>query len=139
MVIDRSALICILKKEPECKQFMELIVDAERAAVSAPTMLEIATALRRFDPAFRETLRQILSDARIAIIPFGPEHLPVAEEAHRRYGRGSGHPAKLNFGDCISYATAMVANEPLLFKGDAFSQTDVPTPHSARRRPVPIE
>ena len=125
MIVDSSALIAILAKEPERRQFIEAIVNSERVSIGAPTMLETSIALRRFEPGLLGSLERFSAEARIRIVAFGAEHLAAAQEAYRRFGRASGHPARLNFGDCISYAIATVADEPLLFKGDDFIHTDV--------------
>ena len=125
MILDSSALVAILIHEPERAKFIEIIVDSERVAVGSPTILETSIALRSFEPDLQVELQKFVTEAGIEIVTFGTEHLTSAQEAYRRFGRGSGHPAKLNFGDCISYATAAVANEPLLFKGDDFVHTDV--------------
>lgn len=125
MIVDSSALVAILKHEPETERFVRAIVASPERSVGAPTLLETLIVLRKFGAPVAAALREFMRGAEIEIVSFGQEHLSVAEEAHRRFGRGSGHPARLNFGDCFSYATAVVANQPLLYKGDDFSQTDV--------------
>lgn len=125
MIVDSSALVAILAREPERRTFIEAIVDAEEAEIAAPTMLETSIALRRFEPELLTDLQRFVAESDIRVIAFGPEHLPTAQEAYRRFGRASGHAARLNFGDCISYAVATVKGEPLLFKGDDFVHTDV--------------
>ena len=125
MIIDSSALVAILAKEQESEALLRAVVDAPAAAVTAPTLLETCIALRRFGPTIVAEVHRFIAEASVRVVPFEAEHVQAAEEAHRKFGRGSGHPARLNFGDCISYAVAIVAREPLLFKGDDFTHTDV--------------
>ena len=126
MILDSSAIIAILAGEPERDQFIAAIASSEAPAVAAPTILETTIALARFGPTLLDDLQTFVTEARLQIVPFGPEHLAVAKDAFLRFGRASGHRARLNFGDCISYATAVVAGEPLLCKGSDFIYTDVP-------------
>jgi ribonuclease VapC len=107
--------------EPEAPTFARLIKGAPSASVSAATILETSFVLR--DPQAQEFLDATILG--IDMIAFDARQLAVAREAHRRFGRGSGHPARLNFGDCFSYALAMTTGEPLLFKGNDFALTDV--------------
>ncbi len=72
-----------------------------------------------------ENILALISDHAVEVIPFTPAQQALAADAHRTYGKGSGHAAKLNFGDCFSYALAKETGEPLLFKGDDFAQTDI--------------
>lgn len=131
MIVDSSALIAILRGEPEAARFAALLVDAHQAGhaprMSAANWLEAAmvadggagrTASADFD--------QIVRESGIDVIAVTNEHARAARAAFRRYGRGSGSPAWLNFGDCIAYATAITEGEPLLYKGDDFPHTDVP-------------
>lgn len=123
MIVDTSALMAVLLSEPEATQFGALL-EIESSMISAATMLEaeIVARGRRGEALVRE-LHSILDEA--AIIAVDERQARIAGEAYRRYGRGSKHPAKLNFGDCFSYALAMARDEPLLFKGDDFIHTDV--------------
>jgi ribonuclease VapC len=124
MVIDSSALIAIVLAEPERRRFIEAIIAADVRLVAASTMFEASmVALSRTETRLRD-LRDFCARSDIEIVPFGPEHLDLAIDAFRRYGKGR-HPAGLNFGDCFSYALAKATGEPLLFKGDDFSQTDI--------------
>ncbi len=126
MIVDSSAVIAILRGEPEADSFAELLV-VTPSRMSAANWLEASmvadgggspTAISDFD----ELIRQL----GITVIPVTAEHARVARAAFRRYGRGSGSPARLNFGDCIAYATAITEGLPLLFKGNDFGHTDVP-------------
>ena len=77
------------------------------------------------DPVISRRLDELLALYAVRVEPFTAEHAALARAAYRDYGRGSGHPAKLNLGDCSSYALARATGEPLLFKGDDFSETDL--------------
>ena len=126
MILDTSALIVILRDEAEAKAFAMAIADADRRRLSAANYLEAAIVIdgsrnpiasRRFDDLLRE--------AEIVIEPVTEQQAKVAREAYRDFGRGSGHPAGLNFGDCFAYALAKTSREPLLFKGDDFVHTGI--------------
>ena len=125
MIVDSSALIAILAREPERDRFIEALVDATCCSISAPTLLETTIAVRGLAPPVISELRDLIRDAKIDVLAFGSEHLSAAQDAFGRYGRGSGHRAGLNFGDCFSYAASVVSGRPLLFKGDDFIHTDV--------------
>ncbi len=126
MIIDTSALIAILRDEPDALFCARAIKTAAVRRISAVNFVEAAiiidsgrdaVASRRFDEFFRV--------AALAIEPVSEAQAKVAREAYRDFGRGSGHPARLNFGDCFAYALAKLADEPLLFKGDDFAATDI--------------
>ena len=123
MIVDTSALVAVLLSEPESAQFGTMI-ETEPIAISAATLLEaeIVARGRRGEDLVRE-LRLILDEAEIVSVD--ERQARIASDAYRRYGRGSKHPAKLNYGDCFSYALAISRDEPLLFKGDDFVHTDV--------------
>jgi ribonuclease VapC len=94
--------------------------------VSAPTYLETAIVIEsRWGPRAQEQLDKLLAELDIDIVPFTRDQAIVAVAAYRRYGKGSGHPAGLNFGDCFSYALAKIRDEPVLFKGNDFSHSDL--------------
>jgi len=125
MIVDPSAIAAILLKEPESSGFRELL-GRRGGQLSAPGYLELSivlTARGVTDPV--ATLDAILLGLGVEVVPFTPSQARLAQEAHLRFGRGSGHPARLNFGDCISYALAKDTGEPLLFKGNDFVHTDL--------------
>ena len=122
MIIDTSAAIAILWKEPEAPVFLRALETASAARMSAASVLELAI-VSRSDPGLAETF---IVDMGIEVLDINAEHLYEAIRAHERFGRGSGSPAKLNFGDCFSYAAAKVTGEPLLFKDSDFTHTDIP-------------
>jgi ribonuclease VapC len=125
MIVDSSAVIAVLRDEPEASALAGAMDRAPACRISAVGYVEAAVVIdasrspissRRFDDFFREIEIQIESVT--------PEQARIAREAYRDFGKGS-HPAGLNFGDCFAYALAKVAREPLLFKGDDFRLTDV--------------
>ncbi|MEX2318331.1 MAG: type II toxin-antitoxin system VapC family toxin, partial [Bauldia sp.] len=98
----------------------------ETPRLSAASFLEIAIVIdSRRDPTVARRFDAFLASANITIEPVTERQARVAREAYRDYGKGSGHPARLNFGDCFAYALARDLNEPLLFKGDDFRHTDI--------------
>ena len=116
MVIDTSALLAIFLGEPERQLFLDLIVQSEARHISAASLLETGIVLeaRRGEAAGRD----------IEVVPVDADQSDIARSAWRKYGKGR-HPGALNFGDCFSYALAKSLDQPLLAKGDDFSQTDI--------------
>jgi ribonuclease VapC len=126
MIIDASALAAILLGEPDAQIFADAIEADPVCRLSAATFLEIAIVVdRRHQPAASHRLDDVIRDAAIVIEPVTEAQARIAREAYRDYGKGSGNPAGLNFGDCFAYALARDKREPLLFKGDDFARTDV--------------
>lgn len=123
MIIDTSAIIAILADEPEGEVFLEAITNASRVSISAATYVEISLVLERF-PEHAEALDEFLSALGIDIQPVTTTQARIARDAFHAYGKGR-HPAGLNYGDCFGYALAKASGEPLLFKGDDFTKTDV--------------
>lgn len=125
MILDTSALLAILLDEPERRDFVACIESEAVRRASAASVLEASMVLEaRFGPAAEGDLDLFLHRAAVEIVPFDQDQLAMARSAFRRFGKGR-HPAALNFGDCISYALARALDEPLLFKGSDFRQTDV--------------
>lgn len=125
MVIDSSALIAILRNEPERPVFEDAIRADGVRLVSAVTKLEAGmVALGRRDVAGAKVLDQLLSALSVTIAPFDDHQADIARDAFARFGKGR-HRAGLNFGDCAAYALSIVEAEPLLFKGTDFGATDV--------------
>jgi ribonuclease VapC len=125
VIVDSSALVAIAFGEPEQRRLIKALARAAVVRIAAPTWLETSIVLSstlgsRLDTFMSGVQRQFAME----VVGFDSAHARIAQEAWLRYGRGN-HPAKLNFGDCISYAAAQVAGEPLLFVGADFSQTDV--------------
>lgn len=131
MVIDTSAIVAIAQNEHEAPIFEQLIADDPIRLISAATVLETAMVLEtRFGEPGGAELDLWLARAGVDVVAVEAEHADQARRAWRRYGKGR-HPASLNYGDCFSYALAKLTNEPLLFKSNDFSQTDIPA--AARR------
>ena len=125
MIVDSSALVAILRNEPERERFVEAIAAAPSRSMAAPNFLEASMVLAgRQEDAILERLDAFMREASIRILPFTAEHAAAARHAFLRYGKGR-HKAGLNFGDCIAYAAAKLEAEPLLFKGEDFRLTDV--------------
>ena len=126
MIVDTSAVLAILYAESDADQIAERVQDADSHSMSAATYFEAAiVADRHHSPITRRRFNDFIRESRIVIEPFTETHAMIAREAYRDFGKGSGHPAQLNFGDCFAYALAKDTGEPLLFKGSDFSKTDV--------------
>jgi len=125
MIIDSSVLVAILRLEPGYDRFVLAITQAKRRLLAVPTLLETTMVLAgRREDEILDRLDQFLRTASIETVPFTADHAAVARQTFLRYGKGR-HPAALNFGDCIAYATARLEAMPLLFKGDDFRLTDI--------------
>ena len=126
MILDTSALIAILRLEAEAPEFAKIIEQAAQRGISAVSYVEAGAVIDSSqDPIASRRLDELIEAAQIAIEPVTEAQARIARQAFRDFGKTSGHPAKLNFGDCLSYALAKSNGEPLLFKGQDFSQTDV--------------
>lgn len=125
MIVDSSAIVAIVLAEPGCEALIAKLGSAEHAGIGAPTLAETAIVLSaRLGRDTRTLLARLLDEASIEVVAFGEVHYRAAVEAWLRFGKGR-HPAALNFGDCMSYATASLAGQPLLCTGDDFSRTDL--------------
>ncbi len=125
MVIDTSAIIAILGKEPEGNHFGQLIALMPPALLSAGSYVESRiVAEGRWGSSGVGDLRALVASLSVTVLPFDAEQAMIAADAYSRYGRGR-HPANLNFGDCFAYALSKATGERLLFKGDDFTHTDV--------------
>ena len=126
MIIDTSAIVAILEDEPEGLVLLRLAAGAAHRRMSAATYVELSAVIDgRRDPVLAATMDATLRNMRVEIVPFTPTQARLAREAYRTFGRGSGHPARLNMGDCFAYALAKDLGEPLLFKGRDFALTDI--------------
>ena len=126
MIIDTSALIAILRDEPDAAACAEAIERAAVRRISAASWVEAAAVIDGSrDPIASRRFDELCREAQLVIEPVTEAQARIAQEAFRDFGRGSGHPARLNFGDCFAYALAKDRGEPLLFKGDDFAHTDV--------------
>ena len=125
MIVDSSALLAIVFQEPGHETLLARLADADAAAAGTPTLAETGIVLHaRLGGAADGMLERMLDELAIQEIPFGEVHWREAVDAFRRFGRGR-HAASLNFGDCLTYAAARLAGEPLLFVGDDFARTDL--------------
>jgi ribonuclease VapC len=126
VIVDASALVAILRDEPEAPAFVRAIEQADTRRLSAASYVEAAVVVDSArDPIASRRVDELIQAAGLRIEAVTEAQARVAREAYRDFGRGSGHPAKLNFGDCFSYALARTTGEPLLFKGEDFVHTDV--------------
>ncbi|MBI2755970.1 MAG: type II toxin-antitoxin system VapC family toxin [Chloroflexi bacterium] len=126
MIVDASAIIAILRAEPDAMAYALAIEQASVRRISAANYLEAAVVIDGSrDPIASRQFDDFIRAAELTIEPVTADQAHVARAAYRDFGRGSGHPARLNFGDCFAYALARMHGEPLLFKGDDFTHTDV--------------
>jgi ribonuclease VapC len=125
MILDTSAVVAAILGEPEAERIAVHIGSAPACRIGAPTLVETTLVLlNKEGPSGRALLATFLQRRNFDVIAFGDAHWRAAQSAFQRFGRGR-HPAKLNFGDCLTYASAWVAGEPLLCIGDDFPQTDL--------------
>lgn len=125
MIVDSSAVVAVLKREPLQVEVATKLANADVIAIGAPTLFETdMVAIGALGKRGRAVIAQFLESFEVEVIPFGDNHWQVAAEAFMRFGKGR-HPAGLNYGDCMTYATAKVAEEPLLYIGNDFTQTDI--------------
>lgn len=125
MIVDSSAVVAIILREPDFEDLLDKLAAGDRVGIGAPTLAETALVLSaRLGEDARGILARFLQETAIDIVPFDDVHYGVAVDAWLRYGKGR-HPAALNFGDCLAYATAKLAGVPLLCIGDDFAKTDL--------------
>lgn len=125
MILDTSAIVALLLREPGFEELLDKLADDSNPAVSATTLTEagIVMSARIGDDA-RGLLARFIQEGGIQVLPYGDAHYSEAVDAWLRYGRGR-HPASLNFGDCLTYAAAALSGEPLLCVGGDFARTDL--------------
>lgn len=124
MVIDASAIIAILKLEPEAAQFSRAIIRDSTRLMSPVNWLECAIRIERANPEDMRALDDYITASEIKIIPVDQFQMRTAHFAYRDFGKGR-HPAALNLGDCFAYALSKATGEPLLYKGADFKRTDI--------------
>ncbi len=125
MIVDTSAIIAVVFKEPGFEELIQKLGRSQTVGVGTPTLAETGVVLTaRLGDGAGAMLERFIREIGGVEIPFGEDHWREACGAYRRYGRGR-HPAHLNFGDCLTYAVAKSAGQPLLFVGNDFSQTDL--------------
>ncbi len=126
MIVDSSAIMAILNEEPEAEACLAAIRATRQAKMSAATFLECALVVDGYGRVdLSADLEPMVERLGITVVPVSVEQVRLGRVAHQRFGRGSGHPARLNLGDCFAYALAKDTGEPLLYKGDDFVYTDV--------------
>ena len=125
MILDSSALLALVFREPGYERLVDALSEAPWVGVGAPTWAETGIVLSsRLGSGSRSTLALLHEELDVAILPFEAAQARAARVAFERFGRGR-HPASLNFGDCLTYATARLSGQPLLFVGDDFALTDI--------------
>lgn len=124
MIVDSSALMSILNKEPGFELIIEVAARTD-CRMSVATMLEVGIVADSRSAAHGQRLDRLIEALEIEVVPVSGREGEVARFAYRRFGRGSGSPARLNYGDCFAYALSVVLGEPLLFVGEDFTHTDV--------------
>ena len=125
MTLDSSVLVAVLFAEPGYLELLDRILEADHVRVGAPTLVETSLVVegRRRAPPKGE-VEHLVKELAVTVVPFGEPEWRVAVDAFLRFGRGR-HPAALNFGDCLAYASAAVARDTLLFVGDDLAKTDI--------------
>ncbi|MPZ53194.1 MAG: PIN domain-containing protein [Acidimicrobiia bacterium] len=124
MIADTSALIAILRNEDDAHIYAEVIAGHDRVSLSAASYLECGVVIDSDrDPVLSRTVDELISESEIAIVSVTEAQARIARQAYHDFGKGSGHPARLTFADCFSYALAVDVGEPLLWKGDDFGHT----------------
>jgi len=125
VIVDSSALIAILFAEPGYLDLVDRVLEADRAGVGAPTLAETGLVfIGRGGGKNADAVEGLIEELGVSVVPFGAAEWRIAVEAFRRFGRGR-HPAALNFGDCLAYATAKSSRDALLYVGHDFSRTDI--------------
>lgn len=125
MILDTSSVIAVLRREQAFERIEASMSEASTLAIGGPTLFEVVmVAVGRFGEVGRTLVERFLEDWSVEVVPFDARHSRVAVDAFLRYGKGR-HPAGLNYGDCMTYATARLAELPLLFTGGDFAKTDV--------------
>jgi ribonuclease VapC len=133
IVLYTSVLVGIIRGEPDAGELLDLL-ESDECAIGAPTLVEARLWCSvNLTTRLSEWLEHFIDTGPGTVVPFSREMADVASQAFRTFGRGSGHSARLNFGDCLAYAVSAVMRAPLLFKGADFGLTDV-MPHPASIR-----
>jgi len=126
VIVDTSAIVAIALNEPDRDRLIDALLDEADPKMSAATAVEVAAVLiRRMAPEDFRRVQRLIDQLGIRTVPVDDDHAASAIRAYRDFGRGSGHRARLNLGDCYSYALADVTGEPLLYVGEDFSHTDL--------------
>jgi ribonuclease VapC len=125
MIVDTSAAVAIILREPHFEELADRLLDEVEVGMGTPSLAECGIVLAsRPHPDWRTLIDEFKARFELEDIPFSSDHWVIAVEAYEKFGKGR-HPARLNFGDCLSYAVARVENRPLLFVGNDFPLTDL--------------
>jgi ribonuclease VapC len=125
VIVDSSVLVAIVLREPGFESLLERVLSASHAGIGAPTLAETGLVLSaKIGKNASRIVAALVREIGLATVPFGDEHWKAAVDAYSRYGKGR-HAAALNFGDCLTYAVARLAQEPLLCVGNDFPRTDL--------------
>jgi ribonuclease VapC len=125
LILDSSAVVAVVFREPGHEELDQKMRDAKILAIGAPTLVETGMVLiGKYGDVAKTTIARFRESLGIVVVPFAVEHFEAAAEAFGRFGKGH-HPAALNYGDCMTYAVARVADEPLLYVGNDFARTDI--------------
>lgn len=126
VVVDASAVVAVFKREDDAYNLLEPLEAFKKRLISAPNFLEAAIVCEDWaKPAAPTEFDAMVAELRLDIVPPSESQIAIARQAHRRFGKGRGRPAVLNFGDCFAYALAKELDAPLLFKGNDFARTDL--------------
>ncbi len=127
IVVDTSSIMAVLRSEADSSGHLA-IINGNQCCVGTATLVELNLVVTRWMPVGGEELAAgLVSDLGLEIVPFGIDHYLAAREGFRRFGKGRPNPAQLNLGDCFSYGLAKAMNLPLLYKGNDFIHTDIPS------------
>lgn len=125
MILDSSAIVALVLREPGWERLVDKLGGEDTCAIGAPTLVETGIVLTaRVGKKAPTVLARFLQEMGVVVIPFSEDHWAIAVDAYARFGKGR-HAAGLNFGDCLTYATARAAEQALLFVGDDFARTDL--------------
>ena len=125
MILDSSVVVAVLKEERGFRELEQRMSEADVPEIGAPTLVECLIVMgRAHGEVGIDAVSRFITDFEVVIVPFGEPHSNLASEAYLDFGKGR-HPAALNYGDCMTYATARWADRPLLYTGDDFAQTDI--------------
>ena len=125
MIVDSSALVAIALAQSEARELLATLIAGPSPRISAANMLETYLVIDRRGEQAKAALQEALTPIGIIVEPVIEEQIEIARDAYRQFGKGSGHPAQLNYGDCFAYSLARMLDQPLLFVGNDFAQTDI--------------
>ena len=125
MIVDSSALVAIALAQSEARELLATLIAGPSPRISAANLLETYLVIDRRGEQAKAALQEALTPIGIIVEPVIEEQIEIARDAYRQFGKGSGHPAQLNYGDCFAYSLARMLDQPLLFVGNDFAQTDI--------------